>query len=551
MAEALCTHWRKVFSKKGINKELLVKWFELLRDSRAAETSLPVDHKLPDKGDAMGGTRLPRRALPRNPAAWTPRRKDMVKALRLSGNSSPGPDGIPFSAWRQLGELGVYTLHEVATALRAEDSVTQLQAAYQDECEDNGHDYNLSTLVCLPKAPAGDDLEFGQYFNPSDTRPLSIVNCDNRIVASAARWRWEENMNGFIKSRQQGFLQRRSILRNLLEIDNNMLALSCTEEDSAAIFLDFAAAFPSIDQEFVMATLKEYGVPEEEINFIKTLYDSSSCKIALLGGKYDGFPLKAGVRQGCPLSPLVYALVAELLMDRIEAEFDDVLVRAYADDTALALRHFSRDSPRLATLFEEFAQISGLHLNMKKSVIIPLNLATEKTFRVRRNRTTPKWRDMPIRDHCKYLGFYVGPGKGSKSWEGPFKKFCDRLSLWGKMPLGLNWDARIYNMFLIPTLGYIAQLESPPAWVVQGIRDRLHLSAKGPAGWASCDDLWQLQEAFGLKVSFKKIDLLAQAAQSRVFYFDRACSSKTGLRKDHQAIRTLIERTEFCLNRAT
>ena len=147
MAEALCKHWRKVFSKKSINQELLVKWFEFLRDSRAAETSLPVDHKLPDKGDAMGSTRLPRRALPRDPAAWTPRRKDMVKALRLSGNSSPGPDGIPFSAWRQLGELGVYTLHEVATALRAEDSVTQLRAAYKDECEHNGHDYNLSTLA--------------------------------------------------------------------------------------------------------------------------------------------------------------------------------------------------------------------------------------------------------------------------------------------------------------------------------------------------------------------------------------------------------------------
>ena len=311
-------------------------------------------------------------------------------------------------------------------------------------------------------------------------------------------------MDGFIKRRQQGFLQRRSIIRNLLEIENNMLVLSCTSEDSAAVFLDFAAAFPSIDQEFVIATLVEFGVPEPEINFIRAIYSSSACNISLQGGSYGGFPMEAGVRQGCPLSPLIYALVAELLMDKIEAEFDSILVKAYADDTALVMRHFFRDSPRLAELFDEFAQISGLKLNLSKSVIVPLNAFGAKTFHIRRDQATPRWKDMPIRDHCKYLGFYIGPGKGTRSWEGPYKKFCERLKLWSSMPLGLNWDAKIYNMFLIPTLGYVAQIESPPEWVLQGIKDLLPLAAKGPHEWASNEDLWQLQEAFGLKTSFKK-----------------------------------------------
>ena len=40
------------------------------------------------------------------------------------------------------------------------------------------------------------------------------------------------------------------------------------------------------------------------------------------------------------------------------------------------------------------------------------------------------------------------------------------IKLWEDIPLGLYWDASIYNMFMIPTLGYVAQLEQPPEWVI-------------------------------------------------------------------------------------
>ena len=130
---------------------------------------------------------------------------------------------------------------------------------------------------------------------------------------------------------------------------------------------------------------------------------------------------------------------------------------------------------------------------------------------------------MPIRDHCKYLGYMVGPGRKDRSWLAPYKKFQERIKLWKDMPLGLYWDARIYNMFMIPTLGYVAQLEQPPEWVTEGIASSLHLSAKGPYNWCSKEDLWQLQETLGLKCSFKKVDMYAKAAQSRVLHCEMSC----------------------------
>ena len=527
MAAALAQHWAKVFKKKPINTTLLTDWFRSLRDARHNETN-NRDHHPPENDLLPGQTPRPRQALPTNKADWAPTRRDMSKALRLAGNSSPGPDGIPFSAWRALGETGLNTLHDVACALRLEGSTYLLEDAYFDQPGEERHQYNVSNLVCLPKTPTVDDHgASGTYYKPKDTRPLSIVNCDNRLVASAARWRWEEHVGKFVKDRQQGFLVQRSILRNLLDMEKAMILCSCKDVDGAALFLDFSAAFPSVDQEYIMRTLEEFGIPQTELNFVKALYDSAHCRIDLQGLNFPGFAMQAGVRQGCPLSPLLYALVAEILLDKIELEIAGSVIKAYADDTAILIQNFATDAPILASIFQEFEGISGLAINMTKSYIIPLNRDSCAEMAQICKQCTPTWADMPVTDHCKYLGFMMGPGKQSHSWDAPYKKFSEKVWKWKDMPLGLFWDAKIHNSFLLPTLGYIAQLETPPDWVIQGTTHALKHAAKGPKSWAEPDDLQQLQEVFGLKASFKRLDVMAQAAQSRVLHWDRSQKSLT------------------------
>ena len=98
---------------------------------------------------------------------------------------------------------------------------------------------------------------------------------------------------------------------------------------------DFSAAFPSISQEFLFKTLEHVGLPANAMNMVRHLYSNASCQIAVGGGSFEGFELAAGVRQGCPLSPLLYAAVAEIILDKVGESCPGVHCYAFADDTAL------------------------------------------------------------------------------------------------------------------------------------------------------------------------------------------------------------------------
>eukprot|EP00972_Heterocapsa_arctica_P015003 2211371-Heterocapsa_arctica.AAC.1 len=93
MAGELRRHWAKGFARKSINRPMLNRWLEeeFIRD---------------EQGEVVSGLRA------RQSPQWQVRRRDVGKAIKMSGNGAPGPDGIPYRAWRKLGELGIDIIHE-------------------------------------------------------------------------------------------------------------------------------------------------------------------------------------------------------------------------------------------------------------------------------------------------------------------------------------------------------------------------------------------------------------------------------------------------------
>ena len=76
-------------------------------------------------------------------------------------------------------------------------------------------------------------------------------------------------------------------------------------------------AFDKIQHPFMIKTLQRMGIEGTYLNIVKTIYDKPTANIILNGEKLKAFPLRSGTRQGCPLSPLLFNVVLEILVTSI------------------------------------------------------------------------------------------------------------------------------------------------------------------------------------------------------------------------------------------
>ena len=86
------------------------------------------------------------------------------------------------------------------------------------------------------------------------------------------------------------------------------------------ISIDIEKAFGKIQHPFMIKTLNKLGTEGTYINIIKSIYDKPTANIILNGEKLKAFPLRSGTRKGCPLSPLLFNIVLEVLATAIREE---------------------------------------------------------------------------------------------------------------------------------------------------------------------------------------------------------------------------------------
>jgi hypothetical protein len=83
--------------------------------------------------------------------------------------------------------------------------------------------------------------------------------------------------------------------------------------------------------------------------------------------------MTSGIRQGCPLSPLVFAVVMDVLLRRFDSHLPGHHThKAFADDVGLVLENIAVQLPVLVTILEEYGRISGMKVNIEKTVGLPL-----------------------------------------------------------------------------------------------------------------------------------------------------------------------------------
>ena len=128
---------------------------------------------------------------------------------------------------------------------------------------------------------------------------------------------------------------------------------------------------------------------QNSINIIKPIYDKPTAKIILKGEKLKAFLLKSGTRQGCPLSPLLFNIVMEVLATATRAEREikgiqigkeEIKLSLFTDDMILYTENPKDSTRKLLELINEYSRFAGYKINTQKSLAF-LYTNNEKTGR--------------------------------------------------------------------------------------------------------------------------------------------------------------------------
>jgi hypothetical protein len=160
------------------------------------------------------------------------------------------------------------------------------------------------------------------------------------------------------------------------------------DKNHLIISTDAEKAFDKIQYHFMIKALKKLGIEGMNLNIIKAIYDKAIPNIILNGEKLKPFPLKSGMRQGCPPSPLLFNTVLEFLATAITQEEElkgiqigkeTVKVSLFADVMTLYLKDPKNSMQKLLDTINSYSKVAGYKINLQQSLAF-LYTNNEQTF---------------------------------------------------------------------------------------------------------------------------------------------------------------------------
>ena len=142
------------------------------------------------------------------------------------------------------------------------------------------------------------------------------------------------------------------------------------------ISIDAEKAFDKVQHPFMIKTLSKVGIEGAVLNIIKAIYERPTANIIFNGQKLRAFPLRSGTRKGCPLSPLLFNIVLEILSTAIRQEKaingiqigkEEMKLSLFADDMIVYMENPIDSTKKLLDLINEFGKTPGYKVNTQKS----------------------------------------------------------------------------------------------------------------------------------------------------------------------------------------
>lgn len=278
----------------------------------------------------------------------------------LASGTVAGCDGIPPEAWKICPDLWAPLLAKLYTII---GTTTMTPADF------------LTGVVCPHYKQKGDPQDINNY------RPITLLNTDYRILGAILAKRFSVVLQDVIGPEQTAFLPNRLIGENILFSQLLPAALASDNRQAAMVFLDIAKAYDTLSREFLLDVMRTMGAGPGMCAWVRTMLSNTTATALVNGFQSRPALWTAGVRQGCPLSPVLYLFIAEALACWLRAtQTLGVMIAGvryvsqhFADDTKVLLPNMLAATVAvLVTSLNTYAAATGQHINVSKSALLPL-----------------------------------------------------------------------------------------------------------------------------------------------------------------------------------
>jgi len=283
--------------------------------------------------------------------------EEVGRALRSAPpGRSPGLDGIPVELYRRFKDSFLPVLARLYTAV---GTLGQLPSGFTE---------GLITIL----------FKSGNRADPKCYRPITLLCTDYRLYAKVLALRLNPYLPDVIDREQTGFVPGRRIGENVMALQCLAQLLRRQGRWAVAVFCDFYKAYDTIDRAFLFAAMRELGVGEGFLSLVHLLLSDTRARATVNRWVSTPEVFAAGVRQGCPLAPLLYLFIAQALLRLLKSRGVGIQVAGlrltafqYADDAQALLPSFDA-LPAFLDAMAVFEAATGQRLNLDKTSALPI-----------------------------------------------------------------------------------------------------------------------------------------------------------------------------------